>query len=224
MSLSTLICSPCIIFPVLSCLPFTLPENWFKKRDVNKISAAYLSYPQLLWVPACGCGDLAFGVFHNWIMSSCYHGRGTDGGSALCRMWQIFKVDSPTPASLFGLRWSCLLPFAWCSRKPGDRLLGHQTPWTVAHQAPLSIEFSRQEYWSGLPFPSAGDLPGPRLKPGSPALQADSLLLRLGFKLKGKKMVSRSLLSLASCQVKLSLVALHRNAALCVVTLFRVSV
>ena len=47
--------------------------------------------------------------------------------------------------------------------------------WTVAHQAPLSMGFSRQEYWSGLPFPSPGDLPNPRTKPRSPALQEDSL-------------------------------------------------
>ena len=49
------------------------------------------------------------------------------------------------------------------------------TPWTVACQAPLSVGFSRQEYWSGLPFPSAGDLPDPGIEPRSPALQADSL-------------------------------------------------
>ena len=49
------------------------------------------------------------------------------------------------------------------------------TPWTVAHQAPLSMGFSRQEYWSGLPFPSLGDLPDPGIEPGSPALQADAL-------------------------------------------------
>ena len=49
------------------------------------------------------------------------------------------------------------------------------TPWTVAHQAPPSMGFSRQEYWSGLPFPSAGDLPNPGIKPRSPALQADFL-------------------------------------------------
>ena len=48
-------------------------------------------------------------------------------------------------------------------------------PWTVAHQAPLSIGFSRQEYWSGLPFPSPGDLPNPGIKPRAPALQADAL-------------------------------------------------
>ena len=45
----------------------------------------------------------------------------------------------------------------------------------VARQAPLSMGFSRQEHWSGLPFPSPGDLPDPGIKPGSPALQADSL-------------------------------------------------
>ena len=50
-----------------------------------------------------------------------------------------------------------------------------ETPWTVAYMAPLSMEFSRQEYWSGLPFPSPGDLPYPRIKPRSPALQADAL-------------------------------------------------
>ena len=49
------------------------------------------------------------------------------------------------------------------------------TPWTVACQAPPSVGISRQQYWSRLPFPSLGDLPDPGIKPGSPALQADSL-------------------------------------------------
>ena len=49
------------------------------------------------------------------------------------------------------------------------------TPWTVALQAPLSMEFSRQEYWSGFSFPSPGDLPNPRIEPGFPTIQADSL-------------------------------------------------
>ena len=47
--------------------------------------------------------------------------------------------------------------------------------WTVAHQAPLSVGFSRQDYWSGLPFSSPGDLLNPGIKPGSPAMQAKSL-------------------------------------------------
>ena len=50
------------------------------------------------------------------------------------------------------------------------------TPWTVAYQAPLSMGFSRQECWSGLPFPSPGDLPDPGIEPRSPALQAEALL------------------------------------------------
>ena len=50
------------------------------------------------------------------------------------------------------------------------------TPQTAAHQVPLSMEFSKQEYWSGLPFPSSGDLPNPGMEPRSPTLQADSLL------------------------------------------------
>ena len=49
------------------------------------------------------------------------------------------------------------------------------TLWTIACKAPLSTEFSRQEYWSGLLFPSPGDLPGPGIKPGSPALLAYTL-------------------------------------------------
>ena len=60
------------------------------------------------------------------------------------------------------------------------KLLSHvqlfATPWTVAYQAPQTMEFSRQEYWSGLPFRSPGELPNPGIDPGSPALQADALL------------------------------------------------
>jgi len=56
------------------------------------------------------------------------------------------------------------------------------TPWTVACQALLSMGFSRHEYWSGLPFPSPGDLPDPGIKPSFPALQADSLPTELGGK------------------------------------------
>ena len=60
-----------------------------------------------------------------------------------------------------------------------SRFANSVTPWTPhgAHQAPLSMEFSRQEYWSGLPFPSPGDLPDPWIEPTSPALHEDSLPL-----------------------------------------------
>ena len=59
------------------------------------------------------------------------------------------------------------------------------TPWTIAPQAPPPTGFPRQEYWSGLPFPSPGDLPDPGIEPGSPALQADSVPAELPGKPKG---------------------------------------
>ena len=68
------------------------------------------------------------------------------------------------------------------------------TPWTVACQAPLSIEFSRQEQWSGLPFPPPGDLPDPEIEPESPvspALEVDSLPLSQINGLSKKRTYSR---------------------------------
>ena len=67
-------------------------------------------------------------------------------------------------------------------------------PWTAARQAPLSVGFSRQEYWSGLPWPPPGDLPSPGIKPGSPALQADSLPSEpLGKPVVGLKEIAKGL-------------------------------
>ena len=68
------------------------------------------------------------------------------------------------------------------------------TPWTVAYQAPPSMGFSRQEYWSGVPFPSPGDLPDPEIKPGYSALQADALPSEPPGKLKVKVKVAQSCL------------------------------
>ena len=59
--------------------------------------------------------------------------------------------------------------------KSPSRVRLFATPWTVAYEAPPSMEFSWQEYWSGLPFPSPGDIPNPGIEPKSPTLQADSL-------------------------------------------------
>ena len=85
----------------------------------------------------------------------------------------LLKAHSPTPFSKtqFDLlltwlyRCVCVLSLV--------QLLA--TPWIIACPAPLSVEFSGQNHWNGLPFPSQGDLPDPGIKPGSPALQADSL-------------------------------------------------
>ena len=74
----------------------------------------------------------------------------------------------------FHIYWSFVCPQNEVKLLSRVRLFA--TPWTVTHQAPPSMGFSRQEYWSGLPFPSPGDLPNPGVKVRSPGLQADSLL------------------------------------------------
>ena len=66
-------------------------------------------------------------------------------------------------------------PILWPQNEK-NRFFG-KDPWTVIHQAPLSTEFSRQEYWSGLPFPTPGDLPDPGIEPECSALEVGSLPL-----------------------------------------------
>ena len=80
----------------------------------------------------------------------------------------------------------------------GNSCPTHETPWTVIHQAPLSMGFPRQEYWSGLPFPSPGDLPHPGIKPGSPALLVESLPTEPPGKPCRMDMLSNSVLSCTS--------------------------
>ena len=75
------------------------------------------------------------------------------------------------PREVHGQRSLCV-----CVWESLSRVRLFATTWTVAHQAPLSMGFSRQECCSMLPFPSPGDHPDPGIEPGSPALQADSLL------------------------------------------------
>ena len=86
----------------------------------------------------------------NWVCLCCFNGN--------------LKIPLPWPWKFVKVKVTSLSPV---------RLFA--SPWTVAHQAPPSIGFSRQEYWSGLLFPSPGDLPDPGIEPGSPVLQADAL-------------------------------------------------
>ena len=79
------------------------------------------------------------------------------------------------PCGSFGLLFSKWAWLACFLVKSLSHVWLFVTPWTVAYQAPPSMGFSRQECWSGLPFPSPGDLPEPGIEPGSPALQADAL-------------------------------------------------
>ena len=84
------------------------------------------------------------------------------------------------------------------------------TPWTGAYKTPPSMEFSRQEYWSGLPFPSAGDLPEPGIKSGSPALQADTLPSEPPDKLKSNiRSIQSVLVKIPSKDIKTILSQTH---------------
>ena len=92
--------------------------------------------------------------------------------------------DLPDPISEIKLGSPTSQADALTSEQPGNHKMKVKslscvrlfaTPWTIAHQASLSTGFSKQEYWSGLPFPSPGDLPNLGIEPGSPALQAGFL-------------------------------------------------
>ena len=101
--------------------------------------------------------------------------------------WFRMAAGAPTVTSIFQTAGrnksrragvclpTALAPLKWSEVKSLSRVQLFATPWTVAYQAPLSMRFSRQESWSGLPFPSPGDLPNPGIEPGSPALWTDAL-------------------------------------------------
>ena len=104
-----------------------------------------------LHICMCVCFKL-----HNWEFYSCF--------------WDLFNLSYAWRPALRVLISRVKWKVKWLSRV---QLVA--TPWTVAHQAPLPMGFSRQEFWRGLPFPSPGHLPNPGIKPGSPTLQVDSL-------------------------------------------------
>ena len=91
-----------------------------------------------------------------------------DHGAVLLTQHVLMHRLLSSPSYVFSLS------FTWSEVKSLSRVWLFATPWTAARQAPLFMGFSRQEYWSGLPFPSPGDFPNPGIKPGSPALQADA--------------------------------------------------
>ena len=87
----------------------------------------------------------------------------------------IFLTQRSNPESPALQADSLLLSHQKVKVKSLSRVRLFLTPWTVAYQVPPSMGFSRQECWSGLPFPPPGDLPDPGIEPGSPALRADAL-------------------------------------------------
>ena len=94
-----------------------------------------------------------------------------------CKEIQLVHSEGDQPWDFFGMNDAkAETPVLWpphaksCEVKLLSRVRRFATPWTVAYQALPSMGFSRQEYWSGLPFPSPGKLPNPGMEPGSPAL------------------------------------------------------
>ena len=108
------------------------------------------------WVPRLGSCDVQWKLFDTLIEGNC------KSSFLFTIKHMVIKSTGPQP----GCCWYHSFNISW--------VLSHVqlfvTPWTIAHQAPLSMEFSRQEYWSGLPFLSPGGLPHPGIEPGSPAL------------------------------------------------------
>ena len=104
-------------------------------------------------------------------------------GNRIIYHWRTSPGGTPPITNKDTARWST------GKVKSLSRVRLFATPWTVAHQAPPSMRFSRQEYWSGFPFPSPGDLPDPGIKPRSPALQADALTSEPPGRTQGKEVL-----------------------------------
>ena len=133
-----------------------LPESW--KWILSHRIFRYLDTYTHKWmhtyihIPFCMCKDICISR-HVYLYIFVNVDVCMDGQERVWKFWSKVKLLSHV--------W----PFA--------------TPWTVAHQASLSMRFSREEYWIGLPFPSPGDLPDPGIEPRSPALPADALTSEL---------------------------------------------
>ena len=132
------------------------------------------------------CPTLQTGGLYLSILLCCWDFPGKNTGVGCHFLLQaIFPTVGLNPHLLCLLHWQAgslpLVPLGKLiyARKVKVKTLSRvrlfATPWTVAYQAPPSMGFSSQECWSGLPFPSPGDLPDPGIEPGSPALRTDAL-------------------------------------------------
>ena len=102
------------------------------------------------------------------------HRIGSDRSLVMLLLWPMCKELLSHLKGKVSQKYSCHLACE-CILSHFSRVWLFVTPWMMAHQAPLSMRFSGQEYWSGLPCLPPGDLPDPGIKPWSSALQADSL-------------------------------------------------
>ena len=146
-----------------------------KKKECNSFVFFFFSYQRIIALQCCGGLCLtSIGISH----CCC----GSVAKSCLFVIYGLQHTRLPCPSLSPGVCPSLLL-----SKLQELDIIIYMVVQSLScvmqshvdHQALLSIGFSRQEYWSGLPFPSPGDLPDPRVEPRSPALQADSLLTEL---------------------------------------------
>ena len=122
-------------------------DGWFGHMNTADSSVTWPWFFFLLLFKLVQASMASWFFVHSW---------GSRKSHALVKVQA--KLLSQRHWKIWWLRWDCLF-----------------LPWTVAHQAPLSMGFSRQGYWSGLPFPPLGDVPDPGVEPRPPALQVDSL-------------------------------------------------
>ena len=125
--------------------------RWMVKEDVVHIYTGMLLSHKKWNIVSCSNTDGSRDYHSKW-----YKLIERQTPYTIIYVWNL-KYDTSEPVTLLSYVWLFAIP------------------WTTAYQAPPSLEFSRQEYWSGLPFSSPGDLPNPGIEPRSPALQADTL-------------------------------------------------
>ena len=147
-------CSACWL-PSLCLFIFLYPANTHSYPQVHSLSFISILYVEL---------SVMRDTFYNLPCAWC-----NQWPQVATRVWSVARATHQVSSPIASFICSCCFVTVMSN--------SFATPWTVAHQAPLSTGFSRQEYWSGLPFPSLGDLPNPGIEPMSPVGQAYSLPL-----------------------------------------------
>ena len=153
-----------------------MEDLWWRSRLLQISGKTHAQLSQVLKI-------LDYLLSHLWLSGSSW---------LIISISFYFFLLTPQTSSLF-IHWctfTCMAESVGCSVV--SWLFG--TPWTIAHQAPMSMGFSKQEYWSGLPCPSPENLPNPGLELRSLVLQADSLPSEPPGKLKNTGVSSLSLL------------------------------
>ena len=138
-------------------------NNWFSKREKEQKEKAWLgAFANFCVLNILNIIDFKMPTLYHW-------SRNWEG------MCSNISLDSISTTQTQSTEVTSKTHTPGCVCQWLSRVWLFETPWTVIGPAPLSMEISRQEYWSGLPFSSPGDFPDSGTEPGSPALQADSL-------------------------------------------------